>query len=183
MSKDAPVSFALVRGTARYYWCHRRYVALLRALWHTVARRWGSELCEECGGRNQFIWWSPQPLWNELHDDRYSGLLCPRCFDAKARAAGIMVNWTPMVVGRRNGAQVARSGGEMWEPTTNWWLDETRDALMMGEPDPDFHPDGLARQPQPTWARIKAMYAPDLPSVYPDENRAPAGWTPPGGAE
>lgn len=149
----------LTRADLRYYSRHRRWAALARALFATNVRRYYSELCQECGRPYPFMWWSPQPLWDELMPS-YGGLLCPRCFDQKATAAGVRVQWTPMVV--------ARDG----EATTNHWFDETRDALMMGEPDPGYVVNEKVRQPQPTWAVIKPMIAPDTPSQYPAENLA-----------
>lgn len=56
--------------------------------------------------------------------------------------------------------------------TTNWWFDETRDALLMGEPDPGYHDGEKVHQPQRTWDAIKPLIAPNEASPYPNENRA-----------
>lgn len=161
MTRDAPVSFALLCNRVRYLRRHRRWAALARAVWVTVVLRYGSEDCQECGrGYREFTWWAPQPLWDTVMPTS-GGLLCPRCFTAMATAAGYRLTWTPMVV--------AVDG----VPTTNWWLDQTRDVLLMGEPDPGYFPGGKVRQPQPTWARVAAVYPVDAPSPYPDANLAP----------
>jgi hypothetical protein len=109
MTKNAPVSLALVRNTVRYYWKQRRYRALLRATWLTVARRCGMELCQFCGGRylpnestfRPFCWRAPTSLWAELIDasGAGAGLCCPGCFDRKADEAGYRLMWTPLVWG------------------------------------------------------------------------------------
>ncbi len=165
MTQESPARWSLAKADVRYYGKHRRWAALLRALLAVLLLGHDSELCQECGRRYPLIWWSPQPLWDELLAPKYQGgcaggLLCPRCFDAKAEAAGLRLNWTPMVVSRDG------------VPTSNWWCDETRDALMVGEPDPDYFPDGQVRQPQPTWARVKPFVASDVASPYPAENLA-----------
>lgn len=139
----------------------RSVTAVARCMWLSLVRFYDGETCNKCGrSYGEFIWWSPDPLWLALIG-RYGDLRCPRCFDRQARAEGFRLTWMPMVV-ERDGV-----------PTTNHWLDETRDALMMGEPDPGYFPDGKVRQPQPTWARIKPLVAPDAESPYPAENR----WT------
>jgi hypothetical protein len=152
--------WSLVVADARYYTERRRWAGLARSMWYTIARLHHGELCQECGRRYGLIWWAPQPLWDALMPTG-GGLLCPACFNKKAKKAGFRLNWTPMVV-EHNGV-----------PTTNWWFDPVRDWLMMGEPDPDYHPNGLARVPQPTWARIgNALFGEDAPApVYPIENR------------
>lgn len=160
MTRRSPVSAALVRNTARYYWRQRRFVALCRALFLTVVLRHGSELCQECGRRyNDFLWHAPTPLWMELVG-HYGGLLCPRCFERKADAAGIRTMWTPMVTCRGHVA------------TTNWWCDPTRDRLLMGDPDPHYADDDLAHVPQGHWGHIAATLEWFDEPYYPAENRA-----------
>jgi hypothetical protein len=41
-------------------------------------------------------------------------------------------------------------------PTTNWWHDDTRDALLIGEPDPECwdHDRSIDKPQQRTWAAI-----------------------------
>lgn len=143
---------------ARHHVRRRQWVALVRSLWISFVLCDDIETCQGCGRRYD-RWWAPQPLWDELIGN-YGGLLCPRCFTVRAEAVGVRVCWTPMVTSRDGCA------------TTNHWLDETRDALMMGEPDPGYFPDGKVRQPQPTWARVAECYPVDAPSPYPVENRA-----------
>lgn len=122
----------------------------------------GTEDCQECGGFNGLIWHSPQPLWDELMG-RQGGLICPWCFTAKAEAAGFRVQWTPMVTSAATrGDGIANS---------NWWHNETRDWLLMGQPDPDF-PD---RSEHPVWATVRdALEAAGWPQppmdFYPPEN-------------
>lgn len=122
---------------------------------------WISETCQECGRRHHLLWHSPQPLWDELIG-RPGGILCPRCFDAKARATGIWTLWTPMVV-RRQGVA-----------TTNWWHDPVRDRLLMGEPDPHYFDEEKSNDPQGHWGDIAFVLGWDLASYYPDSNRSKA---------
>jgi hypothetical protein len=119
----------------------------------------GSEPCQDCRKFNGLIWSSPQPLWMELNG-RYGGLICPRCFDAKAEAAGIRLVWTPVVTCRDHVA------------TTNHWTDPVRDRLLMGEPDPHYHDDERAQVPQGHWGEIAKALGWDYETPYPDENRS-----------
>jgi hypothetical protein len=136
----------------RYEWGHRRAWhsrrALLYGLYWTFVRRYPGELCQDCGcpGRG-FIWHSPNALYIELTGG-LGGLCCPECFDKRAKAAGIWLTWTPMVCARRG------PDGER-HPNSNWWQNETRDDLMMGEPDPDFWKRDF-EIPQPPWDRVRA---------------------------
>lgn len=106
-----------------------RWDAVLRSLWLKLVRDHKTEMCQECGRAQPFIWHAPDPLWLELIH-RPSGILCPFCFEAKAKAAGIWVDWTPVVAAR------GRKGD--WHHTSNWWHDATRDWLLMGVSDPDI---------------------------------------------
>ena len=119
----------------------------------------GSEQCQDCGGYNGLLWNAPDPLWKELVG-RYGGLLCPRCFNARADKAGIQLKWTP-IVARRDGVA-----------TTNWWSDPIRDRLLVGEPDPHYDNDGLAQVPQGHWGEIAKALGWPYETPYPDENRA-----------
>lgn len=149
-SSSRPARLSLARSDVLYYGRQRRWVALGRALWATLILGHYSELCQECGSRYRgFHWHAPGPLYQELIGSA-GGLFCPRCFNRKAAAAGIWVQWTPMVVARR----ASPASGRKWDMTTNWWFDETRDRLMMGEPDPGFR-ERDDETPQPTWACVR----------------------------
>jgi hypothetical protein len=115
----------------RFYGRNRRWGGMFRSFWNTLIRGHNDELCQECGAY-YFSWHAPEPLWAELIGHG-SGLLCPRCFDRKADRSGIWLMWTPMVHARRD-----PTGQRRWIETSNWWFDDTRDALMMGVPDPDI---------------------------------------------
>ena len=77
----------IARTDVRYYSKHRRWMAMARSVALVLFCGWISETCQECGRRHHLLWHSPQPLWDELIG-RPGGILCPRCFDAKARATG-----------------------------------------------------------------------------------------------
>lgn len=99
MSRDAPVDRTLVAHTIRYYWRHRRFVALVRATILTAVLRHGSELCQLCGRRYPFTWHGRQSLWMRVVGTNH-GLRCPRCFDKGASRIGVRVMWVaePWVV-------------------------------------------------------------------------------------
>lgn len=156
MSRAAPVGFDLLRSTVHYYMRHRRWRALVRALWRTAVLRDGGELCQACG-RPYLRWAAPAPLWTELVGGE-GGLLCPRCFDRLAQRADLRILWTPMVTSR---AGVA---------TTNHWCDPTRDRLLMGEPDPGYA-DGGVRDPQGPWGVVADALGWDRFSYYPPKSR------------
>jgi hypothetical protein len=65
------------------------------------------EYCEVCGIRQPLVWWSPNELWSELTGERpvkgdnMPGVICPRCFDDRAHARGILLQWHPTVIARR----------------------------------------------------------------------------------
>lgn len=150
----------IVRADTRYFVRHRRFVALARVFWHTLVLRHYGERCQQCGRRMPLIWWSPTPLWCELVTNSGGGCLCPRCFDRIADAAGIRLMWTPMVVSRTIGGERV--------PTTNWWLSDTRDWLMMGELDSACFErdlcisDGIYPTQWP-WKRVKDALADVIP--------------------
>lgn len=98
MSRDAPVDLALIRATTRYYVRQRRWAALARALYWTVIRLHGSELCEQCG-RSYVTWHATQPLWERVRTSS-SGLLCPRCFEHLAEKAGVRTVFVAETVDR-----------------------------------------------------------------------------------
>lgn len=150
---------SIVRRDARYFVRRRQFRPLARVVWHTLILRYYSERCQECGRRMPLIWWSPTPLWCELVTTTGGGCLCPRCFDDLAKAAGVNLMWTPMVTGRYEGGDLV--------PTTNWWLSDTRDWLMMGEPDKDCfdrdRDDGGVYPTQWPWKRVKDALADVIP--------------------
>ncbi len=59
------------------------------------------EYCEVCGIRQPLVWWSPNDLWEELtghatpKGDNAGGILCPRCFDDRAKSRGLLLRWHP----------------------------------------------------------------------------------------
>ena len=84
----------IARGDIRYCLRHKRFVALARVLWTTLILRHYGETCQECGRRYCWtVWHAPDALWLELMG-RSSGLLCPRCFTAKAHEAGHRLFWS-----------------------------------------------------------------------------------------
>lgn len=128
-----------------------------------------TELCYDCGCRyNRTLWWAPNELWTELVTARpgdasgYApGLLCPGCFNDRAKRAGIVLTWTPMVSGWREHGEFV--------PSSNYWCDPTRDRLLVGEPDPNYLTiSGHARAPQPPWPKIAhALGWDETASFYP----------------
>lgn len=53
------------------------------------------ETCDDCGGRyERTIWTAPDELWIQLVG-REGGLLCPPCFDDRAKAVGLFLRWVP----------------------------------------------------------------------------------------
>lgn len=152
---------SIARVDVRYFAKHRRWVALARSMWSLFVRRHFGERCQECGRDMPVRWWSPTPLWCELVTTGGGGLLCPNCYDRMAEGAGIRLSWTPMVVGRYASGVLV--------PTTNWWLSDTRDWLLMGEPDPecftrhDADNDAEFYPTQWPWERIKNEMADVIP--------------------
>src|ERR1039458_3110317 len=87
--------WGLARRDVGYY--GKRWRALARSLWWTIVRGHYTESCQECGRPYRgFLWHAPDPLYLELTGSM-GGTFCPRCFNEKARSAGIWVDWTPMV--------------------------------------------------------------------------------------
>ena len=86
---------------ATWYLRQGKIAGFLRTLWHSLVRGHIGEACQECG--------SPYPLWhaddalytrvtgNARHDngEAASGLFCLNCFDRKAEARGISLQWNP----------------------------------------------------------------------------------------
>ena len=60
------------------------------------------EYCDDCGVEQPFVWTSPDALWAEVTDKRShltdgGGVLCPECFDKRAKAKGLLLRWVPVV--------------------------------------------------------------------------------------
>lgn len=131
---------------------------LPRTLFLVLVLGHDGEFCCDCGWKYELLWWSPKPLWGELMNAGGGGMICPRCYNRRADRAEIRLIWTPMVASRRvNGTTV---------PTTNWWLSDTRDWLMMGVPDPDCFDrdrDSEWYPTQWTWQQIKELFGDAVP--------------------
>lgn len=56
------------------------------------------EFCHDCGRRQPLVWWAPAQLWAEVGG---GGITCPKCFDRRARAKGILLMWEPRIECRR----------------------------------------------------------------------------------
>ena len=57
--------------------------------------KWDGERCNDCGGRyDRTIWTAPDWLW-QLLVGHPGGLLCPGCFDDRAKARGMFLRWVP----------------------------------------------------------------------------------------
>lgn len=69
-------------------------VGKLRTAWHVF---WDGELCYRCGRRyDAFLWWcESNDRYDAITGRGAGGCFCPACFDAKARALGLMLFWTP----------------------------------------------------------------------------------------
>ena len=60
------------------------------------------EFCDDCGRRQPLVWTSSDALWTETTGKQSvltdgGGVLCPECFDKKARANGLMLRWVPVI--------------------------------------------------------------------------------------
>jgi len=150
MTHERPSRWSLARSDWRCRRRLRKRYYLLWALWQTLVLGRYVEECEECANR-YISWHAPDPLYMQLVGS-HGHTFCPRCFDRKAREAGIWCMWTPMVVAYR-----APIGSDRkWDMTTNWWFSPTRDRLMMGKMDPQYMDRGHDVE-QPTWARISKL--------------------------
>ena len=155
-----PGDYLIHHGEGRFFPC-------TRAKFHKGYEPMGDgEICQECDQTYDLLWHAPQPMWREVTGG-YSGTLCPSCFTKKAKEHGFDFSWTCLVVGKDG------------VPTTNWWHDNTRDRLLMGEPDPGFHtpqtdPDdpwsSKARVPQGQWGKIAEFLGWEVTTSYPEEN-------------
>jgi len=77
----------------------RTFAGKLRSLWHAF---YDGELCDFCGRRyDNALWWCPDgELFARIVDVPYQppyscGLCCPLCFDKRARALGLTLEWNP----------------------------------------------------------------------------------------
>ena len=141
--------WGLFRADIRYHGKRRQWRALAREFYWTVLRGHYTETCGLCGSPYRgFIWHAPDPLYEELIGSR-GGTFCPRCFNEKAKAAGIWLTWTPMVA--------ARDGVF----NSNWWHSPARDRLMMGFPAPDYeeygYQGGGVTFEQPPWDLVASL--------------------------
>ena len=84
-----------LRRAAKDFWCYSGWGSML------------VEYCEDCGRRTPLVWWSPNDLWEEMtgeatpDGDNAPGILCPECFDRKASARGVILQWHPTIAHRR----------------------------------------------------------------------------------
>ena len=73
----------------------RKPAVWARLAWHDFIvhglRNRGGERCQECG-RGYPLWRAPDNLYALVHGTT-AGLLCPACFDRKARAHGLSVEF------------------------------------------------------------------------------------------
>lgn len=75
---------------------------LIRVALKNAIRRIGradelGEYCDECGKAQPLVWWSSNRLWKEVTGSKNGkGVLCPRCFDARADNLGILLRWHPV---------------------------------------------------------------------------------------
>lgn len=56
------------------------------------------EFCKDCGVSQPLIWHAANDLWAEVRDasiEDDGGVLCPWCFDRRARKRGIYLCWVP----------------------------------------------------------------------------------------
>ena len=91
------------KGTALRLHLFRGFRAKVRAVWHTIIRNDDNELCYWCGRPYELWWCHDGVLWARVtsamlyRDGCWNGLCCPRCFDRRAGAIGIVLEWNPRV--------------------------------------------------------------------------------------
>lgn len=71
-------------------WLIRRAVKRL-VIWIGFGA-WLTEYCRVCGRIQPLVWRAPEGLWREINGAAH-GILCPECFDWRARATGHLLNW------------------------------------------------------------------------------------------
>lgn len=74
-------------------------VAIARAFWHVVIRKYVYEICANCGrpvsNAIHTYWLASDNLWEQVNGQS-GGVLCPRCFAQQAEEMGISVAWVGM---------------------------------------------------------------------------------------
>jgi len=51
-----------------------------------------TEFCDRCGARQPLVWYTDDESWFTTTGQE-EGVLCPRCFDERARKMGILLRW------------------------------------------------------------------------------------------
>lgn len=59
------------------------------------------EFCKDCGVTQPLVWTADDALWAIVSGrGDGGGVLCPKCFDNRADAMGLMLRWVPVAEGR-----------------------------------------------------------------------------------
>jgi hypothetical protein len=62
------------------------------------------EFCDDCGVAQPLIWTAADGLWATVTEQPLAtdmgGVLCPPCFDRRARGQGRLLRWVPREMGR-----------------------------------------------------------------------------------
>lgn len=90
--------FAAIRYSRKF---HNR-PAKARALYWMLARRYKTELCQECGRPVRLVYHAPDAIWETVtgrarhpRGESAPGILCPRCLSTLARSKGLpFLRWT-----------------------------------------------------------------------------------------
>jgi hypothetical protein len=81
--------------------CLRAWIKTWIAKWMTVI-----EFCHDCGVEQPLVWWADDQAWSEVTgeklDNDMAGILCPECFDRRAKTKGIAFRWKPEIEYRFN---------------------------------------------------------------------------------
>ena len=88
------INFATLAGHP--FWQFRKWLKSKLARYLTVI-----EFCHDCGREQPVIWWcESNELWAEVAGQDYvekpyyaGGILCPKCFERRARKKGILIRW------------------------------------------------------------------------------------------
>ncbi len=83
----------LIGKSAWYYLRHGRILAMFRTLWIQVVQHDNGETCQVCG-RDYVLWRASDEMYREVVGHLH-GLYCPWCFDRRARANGLILDWQP----------------------------------------------------------------------------------------
>lgn len=54
------------------------------------------EFCLDCGVKQPLVWHASNDLWMKVMKHS-GGVVCPTCFDKRAEAQGLLLDWTPAV--------------------------------------------------------------------------------------